>query len=182
MSDTIIDSLYKDFESIIGYLDVQGEISYKNIIENNFKKNFIISIASYFEHMLKDIISKMTLKYSGNNEIMLSFVKSTALDRQFHTFFEWDSGNANKFFSLFGSDFKGYMKETVKNDENLEKSIKAFMRIGSERNKLVHQNFASYPIDNITAKEFYQIYKDAIEFVNKLPNFFDNYIEKAKSA
>ena len=87
--------------------------------------------------------------------------------RQYHTYFDWDEKNANKFFSLFGSDFKDKISKKVEADEELTNSIIAFLELGSIRNKLAHLNFANYPLDK-TADEIYNLYKNAKTFVDFL--------------
>ena len=62
----------------------------------------------------------------------------------YHTWFKWDDTNANQFFGLFGSEFKLAMNNRVKESEELRTSIRAFLEIGNERNRLVHQDYVVY--------------------------------------
>lgn len=84
--------------------------------------------------------------------------------RQYHTYFEWDGKNANKFFALFGKDFKNQLVQKIKKEPTLDIALKAFLELGNMRNCLVHQNFANYTIDK-TAKEVYDLYQEAMIFV-----------------
>jgi len=96
--------------------------------------------------------------------LITSFLKKKGIDRQYHTYFKWDERNPNPFFSLFGEEFKQDVKKIIKSDSELDDSINAFLELGDLRNNLVHQNFASFPVDK-TAEEIYALYKKALKFI-----------------
>lgn len=52
----------------------------------------------------------------------------------------------------------------IKGDEELKESMQAFLEIGNERNKLVHQNYAAFPMEK-TLEEIYKLYQCAFKFV-----------------
>ena len=54
------------------------------------------------------------------------------------------------------------MKSMVSGDEKLDSSIKAFIELGRERNRLVHQNFGTYSIEK-TSKEIYELYENFLK-------------------
>lgn len=171
MAMTIVDRLYKDFREIISYLEKEGEISFRSNVDENFRKSLLLAAASYFEErIVEDLIDFFI---TNSHELGVEFIKNKAIKRQYHTFFNWDGNNANQFFSLFGTQFKTFMNTEVANDENLELGIKAFLEIGRERNRLVHQNFGAFYLEK-TADEIYQLYNQALNFVNALPNKFLN--------
>jgi hypothetical protein len=97
----------------------------------------------------------------------MSIIKQKAISRQYHTNFDWDKSNANKFFTLFGTEFKAKMNNQIKENAELDKSIKAFLEIGNERNKMVHQNFAEITIEK-TAEEIYKLYQTSLLFVETM--------------
>lgn len=66
--------------------------------------------------------------------------------RQYHTWFDWDKTNANQLFALFGQEFKAKIMPHVAESEPLKNSIGAFLEIGNERNKLVHQDYAIFAL------------------------------------
>ncbi len=104
--------------------------------------------------------------FLANDELIISIIKTKAIKRQYHTYFDWEkSTNANSFFSLFGEDFKNKMAKQVKETPKLETAIRAFLQLGQERNKLVHQNFAEIVLDK-TADEIYKLYQTALLFVD----------------
>ncbi|MDI6797732.1 MAG: HEPN domain-containing protein, partial [Desulfatibacillaceae bacterium] len=108
------------------------------------------------------------------NPLVTSFFKNKAVNRQYHTWFDWEANNANKFFSLFGSKFKDFMKYKVNNDSKLSDSISAFLELGNYRNQLVHQDFSSFPLEK-TSKEIYQLYFKAFCFVNRFPELIKEF-------
>ena len=105
---------------------------------------------------------------SGGLPLVEQFVRNKAVARQFHTWFEWGALNANQFFGLFGTDFKTEMSKQVKASEGMQESIRAFLEVGNERNKLVHQDFATFSMEK-TLEEIYSLYKKALTFVEALP-------------
>lgn len=168
---TVVDRLYQEFRDVVAYLDGKGEISHRVTAEENFRKALLIAAASYFEHRLCEYIVTFVDEVSSNNERVIQFVKNKAIERQYHTFFDWEntSPNANQFFALFGQSFKEYMKsEARKEGSPLHNAVEAFIELGRDRNRLVHQDFGTFPLDK-TAEEIYQLYKVAIPFVECLP-------------
>ena len=47
-------------------------------------------------------------------------------------------------------------------------SVAAFLELGNERNRLVHQNYATFPMEK-TLDEIYLLYRRALTFVDLLP-------------
>lgn len=165
---TIIDQQYESGNSLVDYLKNQQQITFFNEAENNFRKTILLSSASYFEKEISETVIEFAKSHTDNNELVISIIKQKAVSRQYHTYFDWDKAtNANKFFSLFGEDFKNKMIKKVKDDHKLDKSIKSFLEIGQERNKMVHQNFAEIVIDK-TAEEIYKLYQDSIYFIETI--------------
>ena len=162
---TIIDQQYKSGNALVDYLKVQQQLTFYTEAENGFRKTILLSAASFFEKEISDTVIEFAKTHTNNNELIIAIIKQKAVSRQYHTYFNWDSANANTFFTIFGDEFKGRMVTKVKNDERLDKAIKAFLEIGRERNKMVHQNFAEIVIDK-TADEIYTLYQMAIYFID----------------
>jgi hypothetical protein len=170
INQTIIDQQYENGNSLVDYLKNQQQITFFNEAENSFRKTILLSSASFFEKEISDTVIEFARSHTDNNELVIAIIKQKAVSRQYHTYFDWDKAtNANKFFSLFGEDFKNKMIKKVKDDPNLETSIKSFLEIGQERNKMVHQNFAEVVIDK-TAEEIYKLYKSSIYFIETVKN------------
>lgn len=167
--ETIVDHLYQEFQSLVSYLNEKGEISFRISADANFRKALLLAAASYFERRVCDDILTFANEVSSNNERLVEFVKNKAISRQYHTFFNWDSPNANAFFGLFGESFKNFMADEIKNNGNFAEAIKAFMELGRERNRLVHQDFGTFTLEK-TTEEIYQLYRTALSFVQCIPN------------
>lgn len=170
MTQTIIDQQYENGNLLVDYLKSQQQITFFNEAENNFRKTILLSSASFFEKEISDTVIQFAKSQSGDNELIISIIKQKAVSRQYHTYFDWDKAtNANKFFSLFGEDFKNKMIKKVKDNPKLDHSIKSFLEIGQERNKMVHQNFAEIVIDK-TTEEIYKLYQSSLFFIETVKN------------
>ena len=60
------------------------------------------------------------------------------------------------------------MVREATDSQELQLSIKAFLEVGRERNRLVHQNFASFVLEK-TAAEIFELYEHALYFVDLIP-------------
>ena len=171
--DTIVDKINYDLIEILSFLKDNEKISLLNNADMFLKKVMLLSAASYFESEIIDILLNFTSIKSNNDQQLISFVENKAILRQYHTYFDWEKSNANKFFSLFGEDFKNEMSNLVKNDIELNESIKAFLELGNLRNLLAHKNFGAYNLDQ-NFNDIYELYKKAKYFTEYLNNKFLN--------
>lgn len=105
---------------------------------------------------------------SNSDAQILELVRKKAVERQYHTYFQWGGKNANQFFSLFGADFLEYMKSLIKSDKQLELAVEAFLELGELRNRLVHQNFGTFALEK-TVDEIFKLYKSANVFIDDFP-------------
>lgn len=165
-SPTPVDRLYEESSSVIAALGV-GEPSLTIAAGDNFRKALVLAAASYFEHRISTCVLDFVHERANGNDLIIGFVKNKAISRQYHTWFKWDETNANHFFGLFGNSFKQMMSERVKASEDLRASIRAFLEVGNERNKLVHQDFASFALEK-TLDEIYALYQKSLLFVDGL--------------
>jgi hypothetical protein len=161
---TIIDKMFEDHKALLDLLASQKEISLASDADNKLKKVLLLSAASYFEFEIASAMMQFAEDASQKNVALVALVKSKAVKRQFHTYFQWDRNNANSFFGLLGEDFSSQCKAHVREQEGLEESIRAFLELGNARNEMVHENFATFPMDK-TAEEVYELYRKALQFV-----------------
>ena len=175
MSQTTIDRLYRDFQDIIGNLD-QLDGSLRVTAEDTFRKNLLLAAASHFESEVKQHIIRLAEKHSASNEMIVAFVRIKAVERQFHTYFQWDRRNANSFFGLFGLGYKSYMVARVNASLTYDEAIQAFLELGRARNQLVHHDFSGFRLER-TSEEIFDLYKKACIFVNSLETSFDEYLQ-----
>ena len=166
MSDSIIDAIYKRNKEITSFLSNAREVTFESDVRDTFRKFLVLSIASYFEKEIKDIIFDF-VKRKSQSELIPNFVQHKAIERQYHTFFQWDGNNANAFFGLFGQDFKEKCKEITSSDAELETAVKSFLELGRTRNELVHFDFSTYQLSK-NDEEYYALYHSADRFVKFL--------------
>jgi RiboL-PSP-HEPN len=165
---TQIDGLYEDAKAIITTLESGPEISLQVSAGDHFRKVLLLASASYFEHQVCDCVLQFVRERSGGSTLVENFVRNKAIGRQYHTWFNWTDNNANQFFGLFGSEFRTEMIKRVKDSEGLRASVQAFLELGNERNKLIHQDYATFPLEK-TLEEIFALYRRALVFVEQLP-------------
>lgn len=166
VSPTPVDRLYQESSSVIAALG-RDEPSLAVAAGDNFRKALVLAAASYFEFRVSTCVLEFVHERANGNGLIVGFVKNKAISRQYHTWFKWDETNANQFFGLFGSQFKQMMVERIKASDDLRASIRAFLEVGNERNKLIHQDFASFPLEK-TLEEIYELYRQSLLFVDGL--------------
>jgi len=145
MPVSVVDKLHSEFQTLVSVLEGASEPSLRITADDCFRKVLLLSAASYFERMVLDAVVTLVTETS-RHDCVISFVRFRALERQYHTLFNWKDNNANQFFGLFGEPFKLAMKERLKTDNELDEAIRAFMEIGRERNRLIHQDLGNFPL------------------------------------
>src|ERR1017187_581964 len=175
MSTTVVDRLHEQFTDLVKLLDGAGEPSLRAFADDSFRKSLLLCAASHFENELTSVLTSFVEAASNSNVLITSFMRNEAIGRQYFTLFNWDENNANQFFSYFGSEFRNYMKSRVKADAQLDESIRAFLEIGRERNRLVHQNYGIFTLEK-TADELYQRYLQARKFVELFPRALKEFL------
>ena len=168
----IVDEFYSNYVELLAEIERTKKVSLQVWVNENFRRVLVLTMANYLENEVRALIQELTKKKSGS-EIVYSFL-CNSMERQYHTYFDWKSRNANKFFSLFGEPFKREAANDVASDENLEEGIVAFLEIGNTRNILIHENLHVVDIGNKTAKEFYESFKKALLFIDYLAKKFEN--------
>ena len=170
-SDNSVDmvgQLMQEHNALVALLP-ESEISLRLSADAAFRKTLLLSAASYFEVSMSETIINAFSEATNHSEALVEFVRVMAVDRRYHGWFNWDVKNANRFFGAFGSGFRTFMEDRIKGSSTLEESIKAFMEMGSLRNQLVHQNFASFPLDK-TVAEIFDMYQKALGFIDAFPD------------
>ena len=171
---SIVDGLHDDFSNILDFLDESGEISWRSVADENFRKVLLIAAASHFERSMTDAVVNFVEQVTTEDHPIKWLVQNKAVSRQYHTWFAWDRKNVNQFLGLFGDSFKNHISEKVRTNNDLELSIQAFLEIGRERNRLVHGDFGSFSLEK-TSEEIYALYSEAKRFVEWFPDQLSNY-------
>jgi hypothetical protein len=165
---TPIDRLYSEATAAIQVLGNNSEWSLQVAAADHFRKVLLLATASYFEDNLCNSVA-MFVREEAKSVLIENFVRNKAIARQYHTWFAWDRKNANQFFGLFGKEFRELMESRVKARPELQSAIEAFLELGNERNLLVHQNYATFPMEK-TLDEVYALYQSALLFVSSVPS------------
>ncbi len=176
MERTVIDQMVDDHGELARHLLEAGQPSLLNNSDAAFRKSLTLAAASSFESQVKAHLLAFVSARSSSDALTIAFVKNKALERQYHTLFEWKGTSANSFFGLFGAGFRQHMAARTKADKTLDDSIRAFLELGNLRNEIAHQDFVSYPMEK-TVTDVYDLYKRARMFVDGLPSFLAGYVE-----
>lgn len=132
-----INALHQEYNELIEFCRVHKQVTFEMYINDTYKRSLLLSAASYFETTISKAIYDFAGLRSHNNPEIVALVNNKAIQRQYHTLFDWDSNNANKFFRLFGEPFKQKARLQIK-EKGLTDAEVAFITIGRERNILVH--------------------------------------------
>lgn len=148
--------------------------SFYNSYNSLFTKAFTVACGNAFERKLT---SQIPTILSSDNQLALNFLQKQALDRKYHTLFDWDQKNANKFFGLFGNDFKSFVNDLIQNDDQVKQQQKDFLELGKLRNLIVHKGIDAYSLtsdlDTIKLK-FDNSLEFAVFFCNAFCQFFSH--------
>lgn len=165
---TAVDKVYEDAAAVVKALQQTPEISLQVTAADHFRKALLLAAASYFEHRVCNCVLDFVRERAGGSKLVENFVRNKAIARQYHTWFKWDDNNANQFFGLFGSDFRATMTGRIKESDDLRIAVLAFLELGNERNRLVHQDYATFSLEK-TLEEIHALYRSASMFVEQLP-------------
>jgi len=169
MSDpTAVDRLYREASELLKDLEKGEKTSLYVSAADNLRKSLLLAAASYFEIRTCSIVIDFIRERAKGSILVEQFVRNKAVSRQFHTWFKWDDNNANHFYGLFGKSFRDAMDQRLKKSEELRDSVRSFLEIGSERNRLIHTDYATYPLEK-TMEEIYKSYQSALPFLEILP-------------
>lgn len=164
---TVVERLHSEFQTLAEVLG-EAEPSLRVTADDTFRKVLLLSAASHFEQRVTDAIVQFVGAKAGGHSRVIEFVRQKGLSRQYHTLFDWERSNANRFFSLFGDEFRSAMEVRVKADPPLDEAIRAFLELGRERNRLVHGDLGQYSLEK-TADEIFALYERGHAFVEQLP-------------
>lgn len=171
--------MFTEYEENNNFLLKHSQVSFAQDYKSQLSKILLISTASYFETKVTELMKEIFR--SKDCSLLHSFLEKKALSRQYHTLFNWNQGAAGikQFFSYLGADFSKYVKEKEKEDDQLTNSFSAFMQIGAKRNKLVHDNYATFNLD-WTPEEIMTKFETATYFTESLLQLVDDFRKTKK--
>lgn len=143
-----VERVYSELASVKDSISKNGSASDLVAFESIAAKSFILAAASYFEKAVCDLLVKHAENMSKSTTLV-SFLDKQALNRKYHTLFNWEAANINKFLRLFGNDFFEFMGPKLAEDK-IRTAAKEFLFLGQTRNELVHNNFSEYSLQITT--------------------------------
>lgn len=161
---TLIDNLHADTSQLLMHLTEKGELSLHSFANENLRKVMLLSAASWFETRISAAMLEFAKVHSNGHPGIQSLIKKKAVDRQYHTYFDWKGEKPGPFYGLFGDVCGDSIKKEITSDPKLKDGIAAFLELGNLRNELVHENFAAFPFEK-TAEEVHALYQKAEYFV-----------------
>ena len=165
---TEVKIFYERQSELIRHLLEAKELTFAQDVELMLQKNLPLAAASFLEDRVCALLLDFVDARTGNCLELRSLVEIKAVKRQYHSLFEWDQSNGyNKFLSLFGQAFKNAVAAEIAAHPDLRRAATQFIEIGSLRNKIVHQNYATFVVDK-TAVEIFELFDGAVKFVGFL--------------
>lgn len=166
-------------QKLLNQIEQQPDSSSLRItMEDAFTKILLLYAASHCEDLIHDIIIDLYRSGCSDKLALTEFVEHQALERRYHTMFNWEAGNANNFYGLFGRGFKQRMEKSIQNDSSLKDNAAAFVKLGRYRNKAIHENLATYSLEDINTNDVIRLYQQARQFVEKFSSEVHNYVSK----
>ena len=162
---TDIETFYASHKAVVDFLIAQGQPTFASDTNNNFRRSLILAIASSFEHEIANMICEIPAVHAGSNLIVKGLVEEKVIPRQYHTYFDWEKKNANKFFSMFGSEYSELARKRVGADLTLEQAVKDFLALGDTRNWLVHLDYVNFDIEK-SPDDIISMYRSATIFIS----------------
>jgi hypothetical protein len=160
----LIDNLYGETSRLLTHLSEARDLSLHSFANENLRKVLLLSAASWFETRISEAVERFSEVHANGHPGIMSLIKRKAIDRQYHTYFEWKQKKPGPFYGLFGEVCGECMKKEINADLKLKDGLEAFLELGSLRNELVHENFAAFPFEK-TAEEVHALYLKAEDFV-----------------
>lgn len=161
---TDIETFYASHKAVVDFLIANKQPSFASDTNNNFRRSLILAIASSFEHEITGIVAEIPRIHAQGNPIMVGLVEQRVIPRQYHTYFDWDKKNANKFFAMFGAEYAELAKAQVAADAALDQAVKDFLTLGDTRNRLVHLDYVNFDIEK-SPDDIIAMYRSAQRFI-----------------
>ena len=83
-----IQTLIDDYRDLNQFLMANGKVSESLTVAEHYRKILLLSCASYYETRIVEIIKAFVTSKSCDSRIS-EFVNNKAIQRQYHTYFDW---------------------------------------------------------------------------------------------
>lgn len=151
----------EDNKALNGILTSNIElVSFYTGYNSLFTKMFAIACSNSFEKKWLDFLPNFL---SGNNPLTKSFIRTQAVDRKFHTMFDWKNKSAGPFYGAFGEGFKKFIANKIKGDSILKSKQDAFLELGQLRNLIVHEGIHNFSLQR-DIKSIYELFNESLDY------------------
>jgi hypothetical protein len=159
-----VSTFYERQSALVAHLLESKELSLAQDAEQMLQKNLPLAAASYFEHVVTDAMRGFIRLKSNDCKELTCLFDQKIIKRQYHTLFDWEKSNVNKFLGLFGEAFRAAAVAEIAAKPELAQAAKDFLFIGDLRNNIIHQNYVAYTSGK-SAAEIFTIFESAERFV-----------------
>lgn len=159
----VVESLFADYLGLVDDLQAKSP-SGLSALNSVYSKALLIASASNLEFEVRRLLEEAVTERGGIE--IGEFVRQTALARGYHGLIDWETGQATKLFATFGKECKKRFKEYAKS-EAADGRQRAFVELGSERNSLVHNDFARQNLTK-SPEEIMELHRLASQFVRDI--------------
>ncbi len=161
----MVDEFYDDYKQLLEFLKGVEATSLRISMNDKLSRALVLVSANYFEGEINGILVNLFQTRSGS-PLVTAFLKNS-MERRFHEYFDWKAENVNRFFGLFGEDFKKQSVKDVRERQDLEDGVRGFIEIERMRNILAHEQLLGVPLPK-TADEYYELHTKALVFIEYL--------------
>jgi hypothetical protein len=172
----LVNLIEDDFKNSLKHLESISNLEELNNLMKLQTKISILTVSTAIEQRLM-ILLKELLNPLKREETSI-FIYKQALERKFHTLFNFKENHLNYFFGLFGIPMKEFLKKKAELDEEFKKSTSSIMTLLSKRNLLAHEIFYLTSID-LTMTEVLELSESAEIFFSKFPVYFTEFYSSA---
>jgi hypothetical protein len=170
MDNLPIDDIVSLREALRAKFDEKLEPSMILEIDRNCTKLLVLTCSSVYELFFSSELLRWVDETTNGHKTIVEFVRKKAVEKQFHTFFDWDKKNANQFYNKMGNTFSEDVKKEIEKNE-LRGAERTFLKIVNVRNNVAHANAS---ID-YTFDEVLKMHNEAVGFLEFLFHFIKNY-------
>ena len=160
-----IEAFYKAHTDLIEFLIENGQPTFASDTTDNFRRSLVLAVASFFETEISAIVRALPARHADGNAFLTALVDQKAVTRQYHGYFDWDKTNANKFFSMFGPEYKAACQKKVEAEPDFQAGVRAFLSLGDTRNRIAHLNYVEFTVDK-TPNDIITEFRSAMKFVD----------------
>lgn len=128
-----VEAYYGRHIELYQYLMARQEVSFAADFSETFTRGLVLAIASYFEHEITEILTDLPRRRAAGDPILTSMIMRQVVSRKYHTYFDWDKLKPGPFWALLGEDFKAKAAQDLKDNEEFDQAVRAFLELGQIR-------------------------------------------------